>query len=121
MLIHVVVQNHNRLLYILFFSQKKIEDNTQELAGVTKGLYKLSMERRNHNILVGDGSVDLLSKRMKDAIDMQNSTGVKNAVCPIELPKVEKLPQYTTWVFLRRCVMGFFFVFQSEHLYLECI
>lgn len=134
MLIHVVVQKHNRLLCILFFSQKKIADNTQELAGVTRDLYKLSIERRNLKILVGDGSSDLPSKRQKGAVDLQNSNGtgsgnnicssqengyassdlrssivLKIAVCPIKLPKLEKLPPYTTWVFLHRCVMRCFF------------
>nr|GMD53911.1 Histone-lysine N-methyltransferase EZ1 [Ipomoea batatas] len=107
------------------YIKKKIADNTQELAGVTRDLYKLSIERRNLKILVGDGSSDLPSKRQKGAVDLQNSNGtgsgnnicssqengyassdlrssivLKIAVCPIKLPKLEKLPPYTTWVFL---------------------
>lgn len=97
---------------------------------VTKNLYKLSMERRNFKIICGDGGVDLLAKRQKDAIDMHNGIGtsngdnescssqedgyapsaillgssiaVKNAVRPIKLPEVKKLPPYTTWIFLDR-------------------
>nr|GMD58637.1 Histone-lysine N-methyltransferase EZ1 [Ipomoea batatas] len=109
------------------YIKKKIADNTQELAGVTRDLYKLSIERRNLKILVGDGSSDLPSKRQKGAVDLQNSNGtgsgnnicssqengyassdlrssivLKIAVCPIKLPKLEKLPPYTTWVFLHR-------------------
>lgn len=88
------------------------------------------MERRNFKIICDDGGEDLLAKRQKDAIDMHNgistsngddessssqedgyarsaillgsSIAVKNAVRPIKLPEVEKLPPYTTWIFLDR-------------------
>lgn len=77
-------------------------------------------------------SLDLLTKRQQDAINMHNgvcasngdkeSNGyhedghgstavllgsnvtVKNAVRPIKLPEVQKLPPYTTWIFLNRFV-----------------
>lgn len=111
-------------------SQKRIEENAEKVLDVTKNLYKLSMERRNFKIICGDGGVDLLAKRQKDAIDMHNGIGtsngdnessssqedgyapsaillgssiaVKNAVRPIKLPEVKKLPPYTTWIFLDR-------------------
>lgn len=102
--------------------------NAEKLLDVTKNLYSLSMERRNSKIICGDGGVDLLAKRQKDAIDMHNGIGtsngdnesssseedgyapsaillgssiaVKNAVRPNTLPQVKKLPPYTTWIFL---------------------
>ncbi|KAH6803921.1 SET domain-containing protein [Perilla frutescens var. frutescens] len=107
-----------------------MEDNAEKVLDVTKNNYKLSMERRNFKIICGDGGVDLLAKRQKDAIDMHNGIGtsngdnessssqedgyapsaillgssiaVKNAVRPIKLPEVKKLPPYTTWIFLDR-------------------
>ncbi|CAH9084106.1 unnamed protein product [Cuscuta europaea] len=110
------------------YIKKKIEDKTRELAGVTRGIYKLATGRRDPQILSGNGIVDILSKRQKDAIDMQNgiatsdrnknisceddgyasvvllgySIAAKKSVRPIVLPKVEKLPHFTTWAFLRR-------------------
>lgn len=114
------------------FSQKRIQENTQKLVDVTKELYELSTERRNLKILGVDGGIDLLSKRQKDAIDMQNgidtcngdddsssskedggyasaillgsSIAVKNAVRPIKIPEEKRLPPYTTWIFLDRWV-----------------
>ncbi|KAI3452003.1 hypothetical protein Pfo_008668 [Paulownia fortunei] len=116
----------DRSVYI----KKRMEENTEKVLDVTKNLYKLSMERRNFKIICGDGGVDLLAKRQKDAIDMHNGIGtsngdnessssqedgyapsaillgssiaVKNAVRPIKLPEVKKLPPYTTWIFLDR-------------------
>ncbi|KAL2551987.1 Histone-lysine N-methyltransferase CLF [Forsythia ovata] len=110
--------------------KKHMEENTKKVADVTKGLLKLSMERSNLKIIGADKSVDLLAKRQKDAIDMHNGIGtsngdndssssqedgygssaillgssiaVKNAVRPITLPEVKKLPPYTTWIFLDR-------------------
>lgn len=107
-----------------------MEENTEKVLDVTKNFYKLSMERRNLKIICGDGGVDLLAKRQKDAIDMHNGIGssngdnestssqedgyapsaillgssiaVKNAVRPIKLPEVKRLPPYTTWIFLDR-------------------
>ncbi|XP_057974688.1 histone-lysine N-methyltransferase CLF isoform X2 [Malania oleifera] len=108
----------------------KMEENRQKLAGVTNYLYKLSVERRNGMVTEADKSVILLSKRQKDALDMQNgidvsygdkdssssqedghaasaillgsSIAVKNAVRPIKLTEVKRLPPYTTWIFLDR-------------------
>ncbi|XP_020537308.1 histone-lysine N-methyltransferase CLF isoform X2 [Jatropha curcas] len=105
-----------------------MEDNEQKLLGVTNHLYTLSNERRNNWINITDGSIDLLTKRQKDAlgmhsgIDMSNgdkdtsqedghastavllgsSIPVKSAVRPIKLPEVKRLPPYTTWIFLDR-------------------
>ncbi|KAL0377693.1 UNVERIFIED_CONTAM: Histone-lysine N-methyltransferase CLF [Sesamum radiatum] len=118
----------DRSIYI----KKRMEENTEKVLDVTKNLYKLSMERRNFKIICGDGGVDLLAKRQKDAIDMHSGIGtsngdnessssqedgyapsaillgssiaVKNAVRPIKLPEVKKLPPYTTWIFLDRSV-----------------
>ncbi|CAI9780775.1 unnamed protein product [Fraxinus pennsylvanica] len=110
--------------------KKHMEENTQKVADVTKSLLKLSMERSNLKIIGAHKSVDLLAKRQKDAIDMHNCIGtsngdndnsssqedgygssaillgssiaVKNAVRPITLPEVKKLPPYTAWIFLDR-------------------
>ncbi|MCD7470350.1 hypothetical protein HAX54_010132 [Datura stramonium] len=112
------------------YVQRKAEENAQKLYDVTKNLFKLTTERRNLIVHGADISIDLLSKRQQDAIDMQNgidsingdsdsnssedhgyasfeillgsSIAVKNAVCPIKLPEVERLPRYTTWIFLDR-------------------
>ncbi|XP_071915406.1 histone-lysine N-methyltransferase CLF isoform X2 [Coffea arabica] len=111
------------------FVKRRMEENTQKLFDVTKNLFKLSAER-NPKINGTDQAVDLLAKRQKDAIDMQNgistssgdsdgnspqedgyassaillgsSIAVKNAVRPIKLPEVKRLPPYTTWIFLDR-------------------
>ncbi|KAL7607337.1 hypothetical protein Lser_V15G20112 [Lactuca serriola] len=115
----------DRCVYIM----KRMEENRIKLAEVTNNHYKLSVERRNLKTSVADQTVDLLTKRQKDAIDMQNgvnannddsdssssqedghasaillgsSIAVKNAVRPIKLPEVDKLPPYTTWIFLDR-------------------
>ncbi|CAH9124641.1 unnamed protein product [Cuscuta epithymum] len=111
------------------YVKKRIQENTQKLVDVTKVLSEISVERRNLKILGPDEGVDLLSKRQKDAIDMQNgidasnkdidsnsptedgygsaillgsSIAVKNAVRPIKIPEEKRLPTYTTWLFLDR-------------------
>lgn len=103
-----------------------MEENKKKLDGITNYLYKLSSERKSQSIDSGK-TIDLLSKRMKDAVDMQNgndrsndeddleenchastavllgsNVAVKNAVRPIKLTEVQKLPPYTTWIFLDR-------------------
>ncbi|XWS41886.1 hypothetical protein CRYUN_Cryun17cG0121000 [Craigia yunnanensis] len=107
--------------------KKRLEENRQKLGGITSHLYKLSNERRSSWITDTDSASDLLTKRQKDALVMQNgidisngdkdnhsyqepstavlmgsSIPVKNAVCPIKLTEVKKLPPYTTWIFLDR-------------------
>ncbi|KAI3742237.1 hypothetical protein L1987_59917 [Smallanthus sonchifolius] len=77
-------------------------------------------ERRNLGVTNGVGIDNLLTKRQKEAIDMQNGDAIsssqndehasvillgsgipiKSSVPPINLPKVEKIPPYTTWIFL---------------------
>ena len=105
-----------------------MEENKQKLASVTNYTYKLSTERASQFIDSGK-TVDLLSRRQKDAYDMQNgidvsngngnglednghestavllgsNVAVKNAVRPIKLLEVKRLPPYTTWIFLDRC------------------
>lgn len=118
------------LIYFgLFYFQKRLEENKQKLVGITSHLYKLSKERRSSWIIDTDSASDLLTKRQKDALGMQNgidasngdkdgysyqepstavlmgsSIPVKNAVRPIKLTEVKKLPPYTTWIFLDRFV-----------------
>lgn len=112
------------------FVEKRMEENRQKLIGITKHLHKLANERRNFRSSDTDGSVDLLMKRQRDALDKQNgidvdnedndsdslqedghdpsvillgsSIAVKSSVCPIALTKMTKLPPYTTWIFLDR-------------------
>ncbi|KAA8531679.1 hypothetical protein F0562_006604 [Nyssa sinensis] len=112
------------------YIKKRMEENRLKLADVSNHLYKLSLERTNNKLIGTYKSVDLLTKRQKDAIDMQNgidtsngekdssssqedghassaillgsSIAVKNAVRPIKLMEVKKLPPYTTWIFLDR-------------------
>ncbi|KAJ0795600.1 putative [histone H3]-lysine(4) N-trimethyltransferase [Helianthus annuus] len=99
-----------------------MEENKVKLAEVTNNHHKLSLERRKLRATGGNQTVVLLTKRQKDAIDMQNgvnasnddsdnsssqedghasavllgsSIAVKNAVRPIKLPEVKKLPPYT--------------------------
>lgn len=107
-----------------------MEENKQKLVGVTNYMYKLSMERKTSSIYDAGKSVDLLSKRQNDAFNMHNgidvnngnkdtidedghastavllgsNVAVKNAVRPIKLMEVKRLPPYTTWIFLDRCV-----------------
>ncbi|KAK9061866.1 hypothetical protein SSX86_019050 [Deinandra increscens subsp. villosa] len=102
--------------------KKRMEENRLKLAEITKNNHRLSVERRNLGIINGGKVDNLLTKRQKDAIDMQNGDAmsssqdnehaqvillgsgiaVKNYVPPINLPKVEKIPRYTTWIFLDR-------------------
>ncbi|KAF2283740.1 hypothetical protein GH714_014701 [Hevea brasiliensis] len=110
--------------------KKRMEENKQKLVGVTNHLYMLSKERRNSRINITDSSLDLLTKRQKDALHMHSgidasnedkdnhssqedgnastavllgsSIPVKNAVRPIKLLEVKRLPSYTTWIFLDR-------------------
>uniref|UniRef100_A0A6N2MK68 CXC domain-containing protein n=1 Tax=Salix viminalis TaxID=40686 RepID=A0A6N2MK68_SALVM len=113
-----------------FYVMKRMEHNKQKLVGVTNHLYKLSKERKNSWISYTDNSVDLFTKRQKDALSMHggidssnvdkdsrgseedgnsstavllgSSIPVKNAVRPIKLPEVKRLPPYTSWIFLDR-------------------
>ncbi|XAR74004.1 Histone-lysine N-methyltransferase [Bertholletia excelsa] len=109
---------------------KRMEENRLKLFDMSNILYKFSLERRNNVIIGSDKSLDLLTRRQKDAIDMQGGIGmsngdkdsndsledshassaillgssiaVKNAVRPIKLMEVKRLPPYTTWIFLDR-------------------
>ncbi|KAG2724385.1 hypothetical protein I3843_01G015600 [Carya illinoinensis] len=110
--------------------KNKMEENRQKLAGVTNHLYKFSMDRRTGRTNDTDRSIDLLTKRQKDALDMHNgveasdgdmdssssqedapastavllgsNVPVKNAVRPIKISEAKRLPPYTTWIFLDR-------------------
>lgn len=126
---NLVKNLHYDALICFLFLQKRMEENRIKLAEVTNNHHKLSFERRKLRATGAGQTVDLLTKRQKDAIDMQNgvnadngdsdstssqedghasaillgsSIAVKNAVRPIKLPEVKKLPPYTTWIFLDR-------------------
>ena len=109
-----------------------MEESKAKLLGVTNHLYQLSMERRTCSSTGSQRSGDLLTRRQQDAIAMHNdihaskedkesngyhedshastavllgsNVAVKNAVRPVKLPEVKRLPPYTTWIFLDRCV-----------------
>ncbi|GAU26044.1 hypothetical protein TSUD_225050 [Trifolium subterraneum] len=112
--------------------KNRVEENRQKLIGITNQLWNSSEERRTCGIADGGNrSLDLLSKRQKEAIDTLNgvcdedrdsngddgddhgstavllgsNVAVKNAVRPIKLPEVKRLPPYTTWIFLDRFVL----------------
>ncbi|KAK1410284.1 hypothetical protein QVD17_36819 [Tagetes erecta] len=107
-----------RCVYI----KKKMEENRMKLAGITNNNHRFSVARRNLGIINGGKTHNFLTKRQKDAIDMRNGDAisssqddgrasvillgcgipVENYVPPINLPKVEKIPPYTTWIFLDR-------------------
>lgn len=111
--------------------KKKIEDNKQKLHGITTHIYNLSTLRRNSTSSKLDKTDDLLTKGQHDALCMLNGLdltsgekennscqedslhassafllgsnfGVKNVPRPIKLQEVQKLPPYTTWIFLDR-------------------
>ncbi|KAK7245428.1 hypothetical protein RIF29_40274 [Crotalaria pallida] len=112
--------------------KKRMEENRQKLVGVTENLCNMSMDRKTcSSITDSDKNLDLLTKRQQEAIDMHNgvnassngdaesngyheddhgstavllgsNVAVKNAVRPIKLPEVQRLPPYTTWIFLDR-------------------
>lgn len=109
--------------------QRRVEKNRQKLIGVTNHLYRLSLERRNNQTINTHGSIDLLTKRQREALGVQNgidvssgdrdshisqedgyaSTAVygssnptKSVVRPIKLNDIKRLPPYTTWIFLDR-------------------
>ncbi|KAL9357151.1 hypothetical protein Peur_050404 [Populus x canadensis] len=116
----------DRCVYVM----KRMEENRQKLVGITNHLDKLSKERKNNWISGTDNSIDLFTKRQNDALSMHggidstnvdkdshgseedghastavllgSSIPVKNAVRPIKLPEVNRLPPYTSWVFLDR-------------------
>lgn len=104
-----------------------MEENSQKMAEVTKNYFRSSLERRYLSNDTGKNA-DLLTKRLQTAIDTQNgmdrssgdndsnsslddnhgsaaillgsSIATKNAVQPIKLTEVKRLPPYTTWIFL---------------------
>uniref|UniRef100_A0A1I9W0B0 [histone H3]-lysine(27) N-trimethyltransferase n=1 Tax=Populus tomentosa TaxID=118781 RepID=A0A1I9W0B0_POPTO len=116
----------DRCVYVM----KRMEENRQKLVGITNHLDKLSKERKSNWISGTDNSIDLFTKRQNDALSMHggidstnvdkdshgseedghastavllgSSIPVKNAVRPIKLPEVNRLPPYTSWVFLDR-------------------
>nr|XP_043634143.1 histone-lysine N-methyltransferase CLF-like [Erigeron canadensis] len=102
---------------------KRMEENQIKLAEFTNNHHRFSNERSK--IKIAGEPVDLLTQRATEAIAMQNGVdvsfcsssqedkktsvillgsgiAVKNSVRPTGLPKVEKLPPYTTWIFLDR-------------------
>lgn len=126
-----------------------MEENRQRLAGVTSNLYKLSMERGSNRFIDIGKSVDLLTKRQKDAFALQNgidvskdgsqedghgstavllesNVAVKSSVRPIKLPEVKRLPPYTTWIFLDRFNLHIIYTFHDlnyifvSHINLTC-
>nr|AEZ06400.1 CLF-like protein [Aquilegia coerulea] len=109
------------------YVKKKIEENKRKLIGITSQFCNLSNSRKDSAV---SNSENLLTKRQQDAICMFNASelnngekenngceedryassavllgasfGAKNVIPPIKLPQVNKLPPYTTWIFLDR-------------------
>ena len=89
---------------------------------MTKNQQKLSEEIGKSGIKNSGETFNLLmSKRMKEAIDLQNGVDIsledkhvpvalfqssipvkKSIIPPINLPKVGNIPPYTTWIFFDR-------------------
>lgn len=111
-----------------------MEENARKVAHIADDFLNLSKARRIQRIVGPDQRADMLAKRQKDAIDLQNGVGasnnedssssaedgyassaillgssiaVKNAVRPIKLVDANKVPRFTTWIFLERFVKDF--------------
>jgi histone-lysine N-methyltransferase EZH2 len=58
-----------------------------------------------------DGSSSQDESSFSNAI-LGGNSGAKSAIRPIKLPEVEKLPPYTTWIFLDRsvCIQAFLII-----------
>ena len=121
------------LIFLMIFFQNRIGENKANLSTFTQRTYNLSKNRQNNTSKGTDLTPNLLTKRQDDALctlhgvdvcpaDKDGSNfqdesplsslnvilggnlGAKNAIRPIKLPEVSKLPPYTTWIFLDRLV-----------------
>ncbi|EER89265.1 hypothetical protein BDA96_10G061500 [Sorghum bicolor] len=117
----------DRLTYI----KNRIGENKINLSSYTQRTYNLSKNRQINTSKGTDLASNLLTKRQDDALCTLHSyditpvdkdggnfqdenpfsssnvifggnLGPKNAIRPIKLPEVPKLPPYTTWIFLDR-------------------
>ncbi|XP_062233525.1 histone-lysine N-methyltransferase EZ1-like isoform X3 [Phragmites australis] len=117
----------NRFTYI----KNRIEQNKINLSTFTQNAYNLSKTRQNNTSNGTDVVSNFLTKRQDDALSTLHSPeicpadkdgdncqeensfstsnavlggnlGARNAIRPIKLPEVPKLPPYTTWIFLDR-------------------
>ncbi|KAJ1258178.1 hypothetical protein BS78_10G055000 [Paspalum vaginatum] len=117
----------DRLTYI----KNRIGENRTNLSTYTQRTYNLSKNRQSNTLKGTDLASNLLTKRQDDALCTLHSLdispsdkdggnfqdespfsssnvilggnfGSKNAIRPIKLPEVAKLPPYTTWIFLDR-------------------
>ncbi|CAL5046211.1 unnamed protein product [Urochloa decumbens] len=117
----------DRFTYI----KNRIGENKTNLSTFTQRTYNLSKSRQSNTLKSTDLASNLLTKRQDDALCALHSAdicpadkdgsnfqdespfslsniilggniGAKNAIRPIKLPEVTKLPPYTTWIFLDR-------------------
>ncbi|CAL5036987.1 unnamed protein product [Urochloa decumbens] len=117
----------DRFTYI----KNRIGENKANLSTFTQRTYNLSKSRQSNTLKGTDLASNLLTKRQDDALCALHSAdispadkdgsnfqdespfsplniilggniGAKNAIRPIKLPEVTKLPPYTTWIFLDR-------------------
>ncbi|CAN6214949.1 unnamed protein product [Urochloa humidicola] len=115
----------DRFTYI----KNRIGENKANLSTFTQRTCNLSKSRQSNTLKGTDLASNLLTKRQDDAlcalhsadicpVDKDGSNfqdenpfsssifggniGAKNAIRPIKLPEVSKLPPYTTWIFLDR-------------------
>ncbi|KAL8193384.1 hypothetical protein R6Q57_026519 [Mikania cordata] len=104
------------------YVKNRMEENWMKLTEITKNNQRLSVERGNLGKINGSKIDNLLTKRQKDAIDMQKrdaisssqenkqasvillgaGIAVRTSILPINLPKENKIPPYTTWIFFDR-------------------
>lgn len=111
--------------------KEKVESNRRNLESYTNGLFMLSDSRKVTTSTGNDGTKDMLTQRIEKALcklngldtvvgDKENvncqeegssststiifgsNLGGRSVVRPIKLPEVQKIPPYTTWIFLDR-------------------
>lgn len=127
--------------------QNRIAENKTNLSSYTQRTYNLSKNRQINTLKGTDLASNLLTKRQDDALCTLHSLditpvdkdggnfqdeslfssssvifggnlGPKNAIRPIKLPEVPKLPPYTTWIFLDRSVYNYSFFLTSQTLHM---
>jgi len=140
---HIYVAN----FLLLIPCQNRIGENKTNLSSYTQRTYNLSKNRQINTLKGTDLASNLLTKRQDDALCTLHSydiipvdkdggnfqdespfssskaifggnLGPKNAIRPIKLPEVPKLPPYTTWIFLDRSVYNHRLFLTSQTLHM---
>lgn len=137
----------NSFFPLLFFFQNRIGENKTNLSTYTQRTYNFSKNRQINTLKGTDLASNLLTKRQDDALCTLHSLDIsladkdggnfqdeslfsssnailggnlssKNAIRPIKLPEVPKLPPYTTWIFLDRSVYNHRLFLTSQTLHM---